>query len=180
MLLIRYRIDAAFAWIRAQAWRVAGVRVGARVRVHKGVRILCAWGHAKLSDGAEIYRGVQVLCTGVGCFHLGADSHIAPDGYLLVGSQTLDIGAKVAIGPQVAIFCESNGANAGRPFVKQLICAPVRIGTNVFLGARVTVLPGTVIENDVVVAAHSVVRGHLRSGWVYGGVPAQALHPVKA
>lgn len=179
MALIGYTLDAALARLRALAWRALGVRSAARTKAHAGSRVRCAWGHAELGAEAELYRDVQVLCTGAGRFHLGARSHIAPGGYLLVGGSQLHIGAGVAIGPQVAIFCEANGARAGVPFIEQHVSAPVRIGDNVFLGARVTVLPGAVIECDVVVAAHAVVRGRLASGFVYGGVPARALHPLQ-
>jgi maltose O-acetyltransferase len=179
MALFAYRLDAVLARLRAQAWRLLGVRVRAGAKAHAGTRLRCAWGHAELGAGSELYRGVQVLCTGTGRFRLGAGSHIAPGGYLLVGDSHLEIGRGVAIGPQVAIFCEANGSRAGLPFVQQHVRAPVQIGDNVYLGARVTVLPGAVIEHDVVVAAHAVVRGRLASGQVYGGVPARALHPLR-
>jgi acetyltransferase-like isoleucine patch superfamily enzyme len=178
-LLIGYRLDALGARLRAALWRCLGVRVGSGAKVHAGVRLRCAWGQAELGERAELYRGVQVLCTGAGRFSLGAGSHMAPGGYLLVGASTLHIGAGVAIGPQVGIFCETNGARAGTPFTQQHVRASVSIGDNVFLGARVTVLPGAVIERDVVVAAHAVVRGRLASGYVYGGVPARALHALQ-
>ena len=178
-MLIGYTLDALAARLRAQAWRGLGVRSAAGAKAHAGSRVRCAWGHAELGERAELYRGVQVLCTGAGRFRLGARSHIAPGGYLLVGGSTLEIGSGVAIGPQVAIFCEANGARAGLPFIEQHVSAPVRIGDNVFLGARVTVLPGAVIEPNVVVAAHAVVRGRLASGFVYGGVPARELHPLQ-
>ena len=179
MALIGYWVDAAVARARAWAWRALGVRCAAGAKAHAGSRVRCAWGAAELGARAELYRGVQVLCIDGGRFHLGADSHIAPGGYLLVGASQLHIGAGVAIGPQVAMFCEANDARAGRPFIEQHQRAPIHIGDNVYLGARVTVLPGAVIESHVVVAAHAVVRGRLASGFVYGGVPARPLHPLR-
>lgn len=170
-----YRLDAALARLRAMAYRLGGLKIGAGVKIHAGVRLRCAAGHARLGDRVEIYRGVQILCTAGGSVEIGAHSHIAPLGHLLIGGSSLMVGSRVAMGPQVAIFCESNGTAWGRPFVDQLVRAPVVIGSNVFLGARVTVLPGAVIEDDVVVAAHAVVRGTLRSGFVYGGVPAREI-----
>ncbi|NDY92602.1 acyltransferase [Ideonella livida] len=181
MALWRYAWDALGARWRAGWWRLAwGVQAGARAKVHRGVRWRGERGALVLGAGAELYPGTALLCTRGGRLRLGAGSHIAPGGHLLVGGQVLDIGDAVAIGPQVAIFCESNGTAAGAPFVAQRVAAPVRIGRNVFLGARVTVLPGAVIEDGVVVAAHAVVRGRLASGWVYGGVPAQPLHRLRA
>lgn len=51
----------------------------------------------------------------------------------------------------------------------------VIIGDNVWLCANVTLCPGAVIEDDVVVAAGSVVCGHLKKGYLYGGVPAKEI-----
>ncbi len=42
----------------------------------------------------------------------------------------------------------------------------------VWIGARATILPGAVIEDDVIVASGAVVTGRCLSGGVYGGVPA--------
>ena len=49
------------------------------------------------------------------------------------------------------------------------------IGDRVWLGARVLVLPGAVIEPDVVVAAGAVVAGRLESHGLYAGVPARRI-----
>ena len=181
MGLWRYGLDALGARLRAQWWRLAwGAQMGAGAKVHRGVRWRGPRGALALGAGAELYPGTALLCTRGGRLALGAGSHIAPGGHLLVGGQSLSIGQGVAIGPQVAVFCESNGVAADQPFAAQRVAAPVRIGHNVFLGARVTVLPGAVIDDDVAVAAHAVVRGHLASGWVYGGVPARPLHRLRA
>ena len=51
--------------------------------------------------------------------------------------------------------------------------ADVVIGNNVWICANATILPGTVIEDNVVVAAGAVAKGHLESGWIYAGIPAK-------
>lgn len=52
---------------------------------------------------------------------------------------------------------------------------PVSIGSNVFIGWGAAILCGTTIEDDVIIGAHSVVGGRVRSGSVYGGVPAKRI-----
>jgi acetyltransferase-like isoleucine patch superfamily enzyme len=179
MALWPYRIEAAAARLRALAWGLRGVAVGRGAAVHGGVRLRFGAGSA-LGARSVLYRGVHILATGAGRFRIGRDSHLAPGAYVLVGAQALDIGDDVAIGPGLMLFCESNDAGADGLFRTQYRCAPVRIGSNVFIGARVTVLPGAVIEDRVVVAAHAVVSGRLASGWVYGGCPARPLRPLAA
>ena len=55
--------------------------------------------------------------------------------------------------------------------------APVRIGDNVWLGAKVTVTKGVTIGSDVVVGAHTVVTTDLPDGCVAVGVPARVIGP---
>lgn len=54
-----------------------------------------------------------------------------------------------------------------------------KIGNNVCIGIAAVVLDGTVIPDNVIVGANSVLSGRepLQSGWLYMGVPAR---PVKA
>jgi acetyltransferase-like isoleucine patch superfamily enzyme len=180
MALIGYRLDVARARVSAIWHRLLGLDVGSGARIHPGVLLRCKRGRGALGSDSTIYRDVQVLCTGEGRFRIGRDSHIAPQGYFLVGMSELVIGDQAAIGPFCGVFCESNGAAAGTPFCEQHERAPVHIGSNVFIGTKVTVLPGSHIEDNVVVAAHAVVRGRLASGWVYAGVPARPLRRVAA
>lgn len=180
-MLLGYTIDALRARIRARVAAWLGLRVGAGARIHPGARVRCGSGSA-LGEGSILYRDVQILATGPGRFSIGARSHLAPGAYVLVGGQRLSIGDDVAIGPGLMLFCESNAladaASGAGLHREQYHRAEVRIGHNVFLGARVTVLPGSVIDDGVVVAAHAVVRGHLPGGWVYGGAPARPLHRI--
>jgi acetyltransferase-like isoleucine patch superfamily enzyme len=55
------------------------------------------------------------------------------------------------------------------------VFGPVRVGNNVFIGYGCTILPGTVIGDNVVVGAGSVVRGELEGNAVYAGVPARKI-----
>ncbi|GAB4234902.1 MAG: hypothetical protein Tsb0034_08810 [Ekhidna sp.] len=47
----------------------------------------------------------------------------------------------------------------------------VFIGKNVWLGSKTTVIKGSVINDNVVVGANSVVRGVLDANSVYAGIP---------
>jgi len=51
----------------------------------------------------------------------------------------------------------------------------IKVGSNVFIGAKCTILPNTIIEDDVIVGAGSIVKGRLIRGHVYAGVPVKKI-----
>lgn len=51
----------------------------------------------------------------------------------------------------------------------------VTIKDNVFVGMHTTILPNTTIEENVIIGANSLVKGHLESGFVYAGNPAKKI-----
>ncbi|WP_155840034.1 acyltransferase [Butyrivibrio sp. MC2021] len=56
---------------------------------------------------------------------------------------------------------------------------PVIIGNNVFIGWGATILAGTVIEDNVIIGAGSVVSGHCEANSVYAGVPAKRIMSIE-
>lgn len=54
---------------------------------------------------------------------------------------------------------------------------PVRIGNNCVIGAGAIIMPGAVIEDDVIVAAGAVVSSNqrLKKAKIYAGIPAKPL-----
>lgn len=55
---------------------------------------------------------------------------------------------------------------------------PISIEDDVFLGMNVTVLKGSIIGRGTVVAANSVVTGHIPSGVIAGGMPARVIRKI--
>lgn len=53
--------------------------------------------------------------------------------------------------------------------------APVRIGTDVWIGARVIILPGVTIGNGAIIGANSVVSKDIPPNTIVGGVPAKFI-----
>jgi acetyltransferase-like isoleucine patch superfamily enzyme len=51
----------------------------------------------------------------------------------------------------------------------------VVIGNNVFVGLNATILPGVVVEDDVIIAAGSVVVKSVPKGSIIGGNPAKII-----
>ena len=51
----------------------------------------------------------------------------------------------------------------------------IKIGSNCWIGAKVTILDGAVVGDGCVIAAGAVVRGTFPENCVIGGVPARIL-----
>lgn len=58
---------------------------------------------------------------------------------------------------------------------RRYLFKPVRIGNNVFIGMNSTILPGVVIEDDVIIAAGSVIVKSVPKGSIVGGNPARII-----
>ena len=96
----------------------------------------------------------------------------------LVDDTHIYVGDYTMFGPNVTI------ATAGHPIAPELrrkgyqYNAPVRIGSNCWLGAGVIVLPGVAIGDNAVIGAGSVVTKDIPSNVVAVGNPCRVLRPI--
>jgi len=58
------------------------------------------------------------------------------------------------------------------------ITKPITIKDNVYIGINSILMPGIVIENNVIVGAGSIVTKNLESGYVYAGNPAKKIKTI--
>lgn len=88
----------------------------------------------------------------------------------LMDCDLIEIGDNCVIGGGVAISAHTGEMGQG-------VLKKVKIGDRVTIGADSIVLPGTIIEDHVMLAANSATRKDqlLESGALYGGVPAQKI-----
>lgn len=88
----------------------------------------------------------------------------------------IEIGDDVLFGPEVMVTAANYRFNDGAPVTKQLMDeGDVRIGNDVWLGARVIVLPGVTIGDGAVIAAGAIVRSDIPSFAIAAGVPAKVV-----
>ena len=152
-----------------------GVSMGVGAIVHGSVDLLHPQ-NVSIGDASILYKNCSIYPNSQGSFTMGVKSHIAPFGYLLIDKNKVVIGNNVAVGPFCTMICHSNHTEGeSQLFSENYFDADIIIGDNVFIGAQCTILPGAVIEDNVVVASNSVVKGKLDSNAVYGGSPAKKL-----
>lgn len=107
---------------------------------------------------------------------LGDNIIVTPNAKIILGS-TVTIGNDVQTGPDLLIITNNhNFDDATRPFREQgLSGKPVTIGDDVWIGARVTILPGVKIGKGAVIGAGSVVAKDIDSYGVAVGNPAKVI-----
>ncbi len=88
------------------------------------------------------------------------------------------IGNDVMMGPDCIVYVQNHEfSRTDIPMCQQgkSVCKPVWIGNDVWIGARVIILPGTKIGNGVIIGAGAVVTGSVPDYAVIGGVPAKVI-----
>lgn len=83
----------------------------------------------------------------------------------------------VLIGPKVNLITENHPLDPADR--RALICKPILIRRNAWIGAGATVLPGVTIGENAVVAAGAVVSTDVPGNTVVGGVPAKILKTIR-
>lgn len=148
-------------WIRGPLPRVVThgtVRVGRRFRCD-GLQTQVDFGAVRgatltMGDFVRLNRGVEILA-----------------------SREIVIGDYCRIGEYSAIYDTNfHAVEEGA----EVHTAPVRLGTNVWIGRNVTILAGVEIGDHSVIGAGSVVTGSIPARCVAAGVPAKVRREITA
>jgi acetyltransferase-like isoleucine patch superfamily enzyme len=116
-------------------------------------------GGLRLDDGSIIAAGANVRAAG-GIIHLGEHSGIGQNCVVVASNHLLD---------RSTLYLRSKWDEQR---------TGVLIGKNVWIAANCVLLPGTVIGDNVVIAAGSVVRGEVPANELWGGVPARKIRDL--
>ena len=89
----------------------------------------------------------------------------------------IEIGDNTLIGQQVVIATLNHDMNPN--FRANMFPKSVKIGSNVWVGAKATILPGVTIGNGAVIAAGAVVTKNVPERAVVAGVPAKIIKQIE-
>jgi acetyltransferase-like isoleucine patch superfamily enzyme len=106
---------------------------------------------------------------------VGEDCHF--NGISIVGKGSVSIGDHFHSGSGILIITQNHDYFSPKalPYNETGIAKKVIIGKNVWIGSRVIILPGTTIEDGVVVQAGSVLFGYIPKCAVVAGNPWSIL-----
>ena len=84
----------------------------------------------------------------------------------------IEFGNNVILGPGVCIISADHDP---QNFKKHLPAKPIRIGSNVWIGANSVVLPEVKIGNNVIIGAGSIVTKNIDSNSIAVGNPCKII-----
>ena len=153
--------------------RLWGGQVGKRLLLDKHVRLR----HAPSSGwhfGDDVYIGCGAVLDVWHGAELRVGSRVKIMHHVVVGaSSSISIGDDSQIAEACSLRDADHGIDGDELMVRsEVVTAPVRIGSDVWIARGSAVLRGSVIEDGAVVAANSVVRGHVGARSIVAGAPA--------
>lgn len=171
-------VPSPFSFFRKVVFRARGAKIG-RIRHFPACRMVwphqvqigndCILQHGIFfnydhywTPGPSIVIGDRVFVANHVEFNIRARLEIDDDCLIAAGCFFVDHDHAIAPGA-----ARSSAENE---------CSPIRLGRNVWLGARCIVLKGVTIGDDAVVGAGSVVTKSIPPGEVWVGNPARAIH----
>ncbi|MEL6863368.1 MAG: acyltransferase [Bacteroidota bacterium] len=95
----------------------------------------------------------------------------------IVAHERIEIGDQVTIGQMVTILDHDHRYEMvdGQLQLDGYTTAPVKIGNNIWIGDKCTILKGVTIGDNVVVGAHTLIHKDVPSGVVIAGQPFKIL-----
>jgi acetyltransferase-like isoleucine patch superfamily enzyme len=109
---------------------------------------------------------------------IGDSVYIGPHAYISADEVAVEIGNDTVIGPGFYLLAGDHRFDeAGVSFqaAHRGVNEPIRIGRNVWIGARVSVLKGVTIGDGAIIAAGAVVTRDVEPLTIVAGVPARFL-----
>lgn len=143
------------------ALSIEGIVFGDNVSIQKQTMIVCSGTIKQLGKGLVIGNNVGI----------GSNSFLGCAGGIVIGDDTIT-------GNYVSFHAENhNYDNPDIPIRLQGVNRKgIHVGKNCWIGAKVTILDGAVIEDGCIVAAGAVVReGIYEKNSVLAGVPARII-----
>ena len=139
--------DALLWWYTVLPCRLRGVTFAGRFVLHGSMHVTK---RCRFADDVHVN---ELHVEGMGELYVGAHSHF---------------------GREVLVITSSHDYRGETlPYDRKHIVKPVRIGECVWIGDRVTILPGSEIGEGVIVQAGSVVHGKIPALSIAGGNPAK-------
>ncbi len=162
------------------------IAFGKNCTLEKGTRIDgYAANKIELGDGCKIGAYSLITCTshlskyGIG---LKMGNHSAIGDFAHFGaSGGIEIGNDVIMGSYISFHSENHNFSGTIKLIREqgVTSKGIKLGSNIWVGAKVTFLDGSIVGNNCVIAAGAVVNGIFPDNVVIGGVPAKIIKTIE-
>ncbi len=159
-------------WLRA---RFSRANFGARNDIRAGFKLRLAPG-ARFQTGEACVLDYDTTLECSGALTIGA--RVIFGHHCTIGCKdSIEIGDDCLLAEMVSIRDhDHNFERTDVPIREQgATCAPVKIGRDVWLGAKVTVLRGVTIGDGAIIGANAVVTRDIPAGAIAVGIPARVV-----
>lgn len=166
--------------IRTLLWRLQLGRMGLprQLGVASGVRFSVTDGANVLFGEACFFDRNATVIVKRGQLSIGAGGYIGT-GAVIVACDNIDIGVGVLIAEYVTVRDQDHEfEGVGETRNAGMRSSPIRIGNNVWIGAKATITRGVTIGDNVVIGANSVVTRDIPANSVAVGVPARVIRTI--
>ncbi len=144
--------------------------IGSGVIIGDGVRLSLRGGSLEIGDGTEVRRHGNYQVAGRARIGNGV---VLSNGITLHCAESIEIGDLTIVGEYATITDSSHvRTDVGVPIHHASVSQPVRIGSNIWIGAHAIITSGVDIGDQAFVGAGAVVTKDVEPWWLVGGVPA--------
>lgn len=131
-----------------------------------------------LKAGRNLQIGRNVTFYNPSKIQLGSNVYIA-QGCWFSAKEIITIGNNVLLGPYVVVVTSNHSIkNNAYYFGDPVNVMPVYIMDGSWIGAHVTILSGSVVNNGCLIGANSVYNGKSEKFSIYAGIPAKFIKSV--
>lgn len=137
----------------------------------------CTINSSFLSNLIGLYQRTIIVARGQGKICIG--DRVGISGTTIYARDLVEIGDNTIIGANCKIFDNDfhslDVEERNADIYDNLVTRPVHIGKNVFIGCNTIILKGTVLGDNCIVGAGSVVHGRFEAGCTIAGNPARVI-----
>jgi acetyltransferase-like isoleucine patch superfamily enzyme len=195
ILICRFiMLTRGLIWLRKKVFLGAGCTFKNRGNIVFGKSVTIE--KYTIIDGFAKEKIILGDCVKIGAFsNLNSTSHFSKYGVGLkmgnhsaIGDYThfgaaggIEIGNDVIMGSYISFHSENHNFSDTTKLIREqgVTSKGIKLGNNIWVGAKVTFLDGSVVGNNSVVAAGAVVSGIFPDNVVIGGVPAKVIKNIE-
>ena len=122
----------------------------------------------------EVHNDKAVITVGDNC--------MLAYGVIMVCTNKITMGNHVWIGEYTSVRDTTHQFSSAEMIGNDVlpdISEPIVIGSNIWIGLGCLIMSGVVIEDNVIIAANSVVKGFYAKNSMYGGCPAKFIKTIE-